>query len=206
MKISAVLPKGVIKNNEASSERINIKIFFALALALIEGTVIYIASESYLSSEMLDSFKGFFSDFSSKSMIEVFTGLVLTNLPFLIFSIILGSSTSGYIIIPLMGFLKITGIGVVNTYIYSAFGLKGVEYSLLVFYPGKFLLMFSFLFLMQACIENSLRIKNIAKGECRAEKYSISYAVKIIAATITMLLSSVVDCILIAAFSKLFSF
>lgn len=206
MKISAVISKGAIKSEDSFRGRINIIVFLVVASAIISGTVLYILSENYLSDGIKESFNSFYSEFACGTKTEVFTGLFLSNLPFVVFAVILGSSSTGYLIIPIIGFIKIIGLGVVNTYLYSSFGLKGLEYSLLIFTPGKFLLIFSVIFLMQSCIDNSIKIKSVLKGESKTESYRTYYTVRIVFAAVMMLLSSLIDCILAVSFSKLFSF
>ncbi len=206
MKISAVISKDIIKRSDAMKDRLNVKVFSVIAFALLSGTLLYILSENYLVEEMRESFIGFYSDFSSKSKTEVFTGILLAHLPYVAIMIILGSSSIGYLLIPLISYTKIAGISFLNSYLYSAFGLKGIEYSLLILFPGKFLMLFSVVFLMQCCIDNSVSVKNIIKGESRAENNGTFYAVRIAVAVIFLVFSSLVDCILAVSFSSLFSF
>lgn len=206
MKISAVISKRSIKSDESFRERINLKVFFVIAFALISGTTIYILCENYLSTEIYESFNIFNTEFSFKTKTEIFTGLFISNLTFVIVTVILGSSSSGYLLILITGYIRIIGIGVVNTFLYSSFGLKGLEYSLLIFSPGKFLMLFSVILLMQTCIDNSLKIKSVLKGESRTESQRTYYILRIAIAVIIMLLSSLVDCVLAAGFTNLFSF
>ncbi len=206
MKISAVISKDIIKRSGMAKNKLNLTVFLVIALALLSGTVLFIISEKNLSKEIGDSFISFYSDFSSKTNGEIFTGMLSSHLPYVILMIILGKSSVGYAVIPVLSFTKIIGISFLNTYLYSVFGLKGVEYSLLIFIPGKFLMIFSVIFLMQCCMENSLNIKNILKGESRLENNSYFYWVRITVAVMILTLSSLVDCILTVSFSSLFSF
>ncbi len=206
MKISAIISKDIIKTSDAMKDRLNIKVFSVIALALLSGTLLYILSENHLIEEMRDSFTNFYGQFTSKSKTEVFTGILLAHLPYVVLMIILGSSTVGYLLIPLLSYIKITGIGVLNSYLYSAFGLKGLEYSLLIFFPGKFLMLFSVIFLMQCCIDNSVSVKNIIKGESRVKKNGTYYLIRITVAVLLLALSALIDCILAVSFSSLFSF
>lgn len=206
MKISAVISKRSIKSDDSFRERKNLKIFLVSAFALISGTTIYMLCENYLSSEIYESFNVFNTEFSLKTKTEIFTGLFISNLTFVIVTVILGSSSAGYLLILITGYIRIIGIGVVNTFLYSSFGLKGLEYSLLIFSPGKFLMLFSVILLMQTCIDNSLKIKSVLKGESRTESQRTYYILRIAIAVIIMLLSSLVDCVLAAGFTNLFSF
>ncbi len=206
MKISAVISKDIIKRSDIARNKLNFTVFIVIALALLSGTVLFVLSDKSLTEEISNSFFGFYSDFSSKSKAEIFTGILSAHIPYVILMIIFGKSSVGYTVIPVLSFTKIIGIGFLNTYLYSAFGLKGVEYSLLVFIPGKFLMLFSVIFLMQCCMENSLNMKNIVKGESRTENISGFYGARITVAVIILTLSSLIDCILTVSFSSLFSF
>ena len=206
MRISAVVTKDMIKSSNIIKDRLNLEIFIVIALGIISGTVFYIYSEPHIAEEIGNSFAAFCTGFTQKTKAEVFTGLLLGHLPYVIFMLILGKSSIGYIVIPLISYVKIMGIGFLNSYLYAVFGLKGVEYSLLIFLPGKFLMLFSVIFLMQCCIKNSVGIKSYIKGETEAENNSTIYSVRIMIAVIILISSSLIDCILTVSFSSLFSF
>ncbi len=206
MKISAVIYPDIIKKDRLAKDKFLLLSFTVVALALVAGTVLYVFTEDYLTGEIWDTFTKFFVDFTSKTKIEVFSGMILAHLPYIMLMIIFGTSSVGYGFIVGLSFVKATGLGVLSAYLYSSFGLKGIEYALLVFFPGKFVLILSMLFLMHFCLNNSLYVCKLTKGECRAENNSTIYAVKVITAILLLVLSSLVDGFLAVSFSSLFSF
>ncbi len=206
MKISAVISSDIIKKEGLAKNKILILNFIVLASALITGTVLYIYCEDYLTGEIWNSFTGFAVDFTAKTKTEVFSGLLLSHLPYIVLMLVFGTSSVGSVFAAGLSFIKAAGLGVLTAYLYSYFGLKGVEYSMLIFLPGKFIMLFSMLFMTNVCISNSLHISKLTKGECKAENSSNIFAVKIATAVLLFVLSSLIDCALAVSFSSLFSF
>ncbi len=206
MKISAVISSDIIKREGIFKDKTLFINFLVLAFALVSGTVLYLSFENYLTGEIWEAFTGFSVDFSSKSKIEVFSGLLLSHIPYIILMIVFGTSSVGFIFSSATSFIKTAGLGIITAYLYSCFGLKGLEYSMLVFLPGKFIMLFSILFMMNTCMNNSLYISKLVKGECNKENSSNLFAVKFATAVILFILSSLTDCLLAVSFSSLFSF
>lgn len=206
MKINAVISSDIIKRNGFFKDKIQIFCFLVLSSALITGTILYVLSEEYLTEDMFRYFTGFYLDFSSKTTLEVFSGIILSHLPYVLLMIVFGTSSVGCYFVAAISFIKASGMGLISAYLYSSFGLKGIEYALLIFFPGKFLMIFSILFIMHSGINNALYVKGLTKGEYRAEKSSNLYAVKAVTAVLLFILSSLVDCFLAVSFSSLFVF
>ncbi len=206
MNIRAFVSSDIIQREGIFKDKVNMLNFTVIALALISGTVLYALTDGSYSNEIWDFFKAFSFDFSSKSKVEVFSGIIISHLPYIILMIIFGSSSIGYNFIALISFVKVAGIGMLSTYLYSSFGLKGIEYAVLIFFPGKFIMIFSILFLMHSCINNSLHIRKLTRGEYGTEKSNNIYTVKVASAVLLFLISSFIDCILSVSFSSLFVF
>ena len=206
MKIRAVISTDIIKSGGFIKHKLQLLNPALLALALVSGTVLYVVSRDYLTGEIWECFTGFFLDFSSKTKLEVFSGMLLSHLPYLVLTIVFGTCSMGYILVITAAFVKIMGIGMIATYLYSSFGLQGIEYALLIFFPGKFLMIFSMLYLMDICTTNSLYIKSLTKGESIIKNSSNLYTVRTVTAVIVFTFSLLIDCFLAVSFSSLFSF
>ncbi len=206
MKINAVISPYIIKRSSEEKDRVQLINFAVIASALVFGTVAFIFGEDYLSEDMLKSFREFFLHFTQSTSLEIFTGLLLAHIPYIILMIVFGNSAYGLSFIIILSFIKITGLSMLNALIYSEYGLKGIEYALLVFFPGKFILILSVLIMMNFCIYNSMHVKGALKGEWKNKDSGTLYITKAVTAVLLFILSSVIDCFFTASFSSLFSF
>lgn len=206
MKVSAVISPKIIKGNTFRYDKISLLNFGVLALGLLFGAVIYILSEDYLTGEIWNYFIKFTTDFSSKTNIEILSGMILSHIPYITLVVIFGTSAVGTSMIILISFFKTMGLSVVSSYIYSTYGLKGIEYSVMVFFPGKFVLLLSMLLLMYICINSSMSIKRTLAGELQSDYSFSEYLLKVSIGVVFFLLSSVIDFLAVICFSSLFSF
>lgn len=206
MKISAVISSDLIKKERYIKDKTLLLCFAVIASGLVSGTFIYLFAKEALNAEILDAFLSYFTSFSHKTKIEIFSGMLIANLPYILLVIVLGTSAYGSVFIAIFSFIKIAGLGILSAYFYSEFALKGVEYSLLVFFPGKFMLILSVLFMMHYSINNSIHISRLIKGEYKTENSSSLYSVKTATAVMMFILSSLFDCFMAVSFSSLFSF
>ncbi|MBE6774743.1 MAG: hypothetical protein E7543_00960 [Ruminococcaceae bacterium] len=206
MKINAVISTDIIKKEKITENKISIINFSVLASAIVCGTLLYVFLKDYFADGIFKSFTSFFSDFSNKTNLEIISGIALSHLPYILLMMILGTSACGCAIIVIISFIKVAGLGILAAYFYSSFALKGIEYALLVFFPGKFVLILSVLFMMHFCTNNSLNIKSLIKGECRAENMDSLYNLKSVIAILLFILSSAIDGFTVVSFSSLFAF
>lgn len=206
MKINAVISPRVSVEPNGPKNKIQLLSFAVIASSVIIGTLIFILSEDYISCDILSEFEGYFSSLENKNTLEVFTGFLLSHIPYIMLMIVLGTCTYGTAFILILSFLKISGLSFLNAVIYSTFGLKGIEYSLLVSHPGKFVLLLSVLLMTEFCIENSQKINSRLKGESKKQDSNNLYALKVAAAVLLFIFSSLVDCFFTVSFSSLFSF
>lgn len=206
MKINAVISPRVPVESNGPKNKIQLLSFAVIASSVIIGTLILILSKDYISSDILSEFEGYFSSLENKNTLEVFTGFLLSHIPYIMLMIVLGTCTYGTAFILILSFLKVSGLSVLNAVIYSTFGLKGIEYSLLVSHPGKFVLLLSVLLMTEFCIENSQKINSRLKGESKKQDSNNLYAVKIAVAVLLFIFSSLIDCFFTISFSSLFNF
>lgn len=177
--------------------------FLSIASGLIFGVVSYIFSSSLIESELYKLFVDFHLLFSDKTNLEIFSGFALSGLAYFFLMFVVGGSIFGKLLCSFITFIKAVGISLVTTYLYCDYGLKGFEYALLVFFPGKIILLFAMLFMTKTCIESSVLLTNVS--EMNSVKIK-NYCLKMIVVFIFLLISWMVDMLCIIIFSGLFSF
>lgn len=206
MRISAVFSSDIINKERFIKDKILLFSFVVIAAGIISGIILFVFANNLFGNEISDMFSDYFTDLSDKTKIEIFTGMLVSSLPYVILMILFGTSAYGTAVIAIISFIKVIGLGILSSFLYSSYALKGIEYSFLVFFPGKFILILSVLFMMNTCINNSLEINRVLKGERKAENSSLNYSVKVITAVIMFIISSAIDCLMTVSFSSLFSF
>ena len=203
MKINAVISKPALKVNSADKTAIISAVI--IAVGIIAGTVVFIFSKDTAVDSLCDYFLAFTSDFTNKNKPEIISGLILSNIPYFIMMLILGTSVIGVPGIAVLTFAKSMGIGLLVTYIYDSFALKGIEYCLLVLLPGKILLVFAMILLTQSCYVTSGNIRTSLYDKETAEPLH-KFAVRSLVILLLFLASSVVDYFTLTGFSSLFKF
>lgn len=204
MKINAVISKPNLKFDLSGK----IVVFSAviIAVGIILGAVIYSVAENELIDSLCSYFLSFVTDFTNKNKPEIISGLIFSNFPYLLLMLIFGTNVVGTIGAVALTFAKSMGLGVLFTYIYDSFALKGVEYCLLILLPGKFIMIFAMILLMQSCLITSNDIRKcISAAETRVVPLH-KFALRSLIITSLFLVSSVVDYLTLTSFSSLFNF
>lgn len=204
MKINAVISKPSLKVNYTDKTAILSAVI--IALGIICGTIIFLLSDNSITETLFEYFISFTTDFSNKNKPEILSGLILSHIPYFIATIVLGLSVVGVYLIPIITFIKSIGIGLLITYIYQAFTLKGIEYCLLVLFPGKFFLIFAMILLTQNCLITSNNIRLSAKGSKGRVVEPDKFILRTIFIVFIILASVAIDFITIICFSSLFDF
>ena len=203
MKINAVISKPAIEVNSANKSAILSAVI--ISMGIMSGVGIYLLSNGII-DELCDCFFAFVTDFSNKNKPEILSGLILSNVPYLIMMLIFATSVIGVFGIVGLTFAKSMGMGLLITYIYDSFALKGIVYSLLVILPGKFVMILAMILLTQSSIITSQDIRKSIS--CRDDK-TVSlhkFALRIVVILLIFILSSIIDFITICSFSSLFEF
>lgn len=178
----------------------------SIALGITFGTIMFIFNDKYISNELLKFFIDFETDFSGKSFFEIFFGFLAVNLVYIILLVVFGSSAIGEIPIVLLTFIKSLGIGSLTSYLFGEYGIRGLEYYLLVFLPGKVVLIFAMVLLLQNSLLSSHQIRQTVKGIIN-DKIDIKlYLLRTALIILIFILASIVDASAIKLFSPLFSF
>lgn len=209
MKINAALfPKRKPNNIKAPVKLDSTLIVSAsvIAVGLIVGAVSYGFNSQVFSSDLWSYFFEFSYNFSNKTYLEITSGLMLTNLLYFFVVLVMGTSAVGSYFVLLPTLIKSLGIGTLVCYLYMSFGLVGLEYCVLVLFPGKIIFLLVMLLLTQICFKMSSDIKNQLSATSREKVELKTFFFKIIIVFIILIISNVVDSLMILLFSGLFNF
>ena len=206
MKINAVISKPSVKLNSADKTAIISAV--VIAVSIIIGAVLYSIAKSDVTDTLCEYFLKFMTDFSNKNKPEIISGLIFTNIPYLFMMLIFGTSLIGTPAVFTLTAIKSIGMGLLTTFIYDTYSLEGIEYCLLVFFPGKFILVFAMILLTQNCCINSLSIIYAVKGiEGRVVQLQFDkFILRSVFIIILFVLASIVDFLMLNFFSSLFMF
>ena len=177
--------------------------FTSIFSGLILGVIAYITLSESKFSDLLDTIIRFNTDFSDKNLTELFCGIALSSLPYYLAMFILGGSIFGRLFSEILTTIKAMGISIITSFLYSNMGLKGVEYALLIFFPGKIILIFALLLATVVSLEMSKKITNNDKTELSLtiKNYVIKYSIILL----LFVLSWSIDLISYKIFSDLFN-
>ena len=204
MKVKAVINRSDFRlNNSSKSAIISFAVIF---LGIVFGIMLYSLSDEALLTALQEDFISFVSVLKNKNNPEIFAGLFFQNILYCIIMIIFSLCVYGTPAVLLISFIKAMGLGLLTTCIYDSFLLKGVEYCLLVFFPGKVFLVFAMILLTQNSSVNSNSITKSFKG-CAERGGSLKkFALRTVVIIIILTLSNTVDYFACALFSSLFEF
>ena len=154
----------------------------------------------------------FLSDFKerlNKPLLEAFITSISSTFVFGLISFFMGLSMWGFILAPIVPFVRGVCIGLCEGYLYSAYGLKGVCFHALIFLPGIFISSIAILLMTREAmkISNCFSSAMLTNSNASATSTSIKlYVIRSSCITIIILISSVIDLISSLMFSKFFSF
>lgn len=180
--------------------------FLSVLSGLLGGSLIYALYIFNNDNHIVDIFITFNTDFIGKSDIEVFSGIALSILVYFIALFISGSSIFGRTMCIVTTLLKFAGIGALISYLYTYYGLKGLEYVLLIFFPGKIFLIFAAVLMTKSGFDMSSAIKNGSVEKESAGSVMKIYYLKSLMFLLLFILSAAVDFFTIKIFSGLFDF
>lgn len=177
--------------------------FIFLVFGLLSGVFVFVLSQQTVSIELNHLLSDFNKLSLSESHSEIFTRILLNGLSYFIIMYMLGGSIFGKYLCPVLSIIKMMGISLITSHLYCCYGLKGFEYALLVFFPGKFILLFAILYLTKICIDNSRGVLCCERNNFSAELKA--YCIKSAAVFLIFLLSWIIDFLCSIIFSELFS-
>lgn len=209
-----------LKRNFSKIKRTNVKEFLIknkllvfLSIFLLFG-IFFGAVLMKLADENVIKFVNalFLSDFKkrlSKPLLEVFIASISSTFIFVLISFFMGLSMWGFILAPVIPFVRGICIGLCEGYLYSAYGLKGICFHSLIFLPGIFISSIAVLLMTREAmkISNCFSSAIFSKGSASPISTSIKlYVIRSGCITIIILISSVIDLVSSLLFSKFFSF
>ena len=204
MKVKAVINKPEIKlDSTGKSSVVSAVVIFS---GVIAGIALYIVSDEALLEDLGNRFILFANEFINKNKPEIFSGLIFQDIIYCAFMLVFAFCIFGTPIVFLLSFIKAMGLGLLTTYIYDIYALKGIEYCLLVIFPGKLILIFAMILLTQNCYVNSTQMtKKLlyqSDGGVSLKKYILRTQIILI----VIIISSITDFITLNSFSSLFGF
>lgn len=177
--------------------------FIAILFGLIFGTVLTVFFENGIKNEILSLFVSFNTEIADKSKMELFSGIILSGLLYFGAMFISGGNIFGKELSLIITAVKASGITAVIAFLYSQYALKGLEYCLLIFLPGKLIFMFGMLFMTKCCFDFSKKLRCNSNEVIKDTKL---FSLKSSISFLIFMLSWTVDFLAIIVFSGLFDF
>ena len=207
MKVSAVIKnpgKDILR--AISENKSAILSTVIISFGIIIGALLYILKAENLSENLIENFISFSTEFTHNSKPEIFSGLILYDIINIIVMALLGVSAIGYPIVVLVSLFNSMGLGIIVASVFDRFALEGIEYCLLVFLPGKFLLVLSMILLTQNCCITSKEIYLTVTNKNDRAVDLRKYFIRIFVIVSIILISTLLDFITLISFSSLFYF
>ncbi len=154
MKIKAVIiPKHTFKSLKplVAERRCRHLFIFYLSLAVFTGIIIYSYKEDEISIKFTEYFSDYIRVISADDKAETVYTIIIQSLPGIIAFVFLSTSAIGGVLIYAFSFIKIAGVSTFVAFLYSQYGSAGIKYCFLVFLPGYFIYITSFLILISTC-------------------------------------------------------
>lgn len=205
MKINSVIINRfkAYKTTDLSRYSGTLVTFFIMLSAMISGSVFYFMSDIGLKDKIGEVFVHFNEQYMAKSKPEIFLGLLMWALLYLITMLLCSTSVIGTPFVYLINFIRISALSILISHMYWSYGLRGFEYSLLVLLPGKLFLLLSYLIITDVCIDITKNIRSVSE-KYRSDVKNIF--MRVIIGIIMTLLQIITDYSVLTLFSGLFEF
>ena len=203
MKIINKIKKSISQN----------KLMTFLSLVLLLGVFLGSNIEDFLGNQVIENITSIFlSSFKyrfSQPIFYVFISSLSSNFLFLLISFFMGLSVWGFLLVPIIPFFRGFSVGLIQNYLYSQYGIKGILFQLTALFPGIFISSVAILFMAKESILISQSFSNILifKSNSKFSKVDFKeYMIKIGIILSLALLSVIVDIFLNFFLLKNFSF
>lgn len=209
------LKKGLrrIKKINVRTFLINNKLLIFLSMFLLIGIFLGAILLKYADGGVMRLINVLFlSDFKkrfSKTLLEVFITSISSTFIFVIISFFIGLSMWGFILAPIIPLIRGICIGLTESYLYSAYGLKGIIFHTLIFLPGIFISSVAVLLMARESMKTSNHFSSMIFLKDRSEvvRNGIKlYMIRSGCIAIIVLISSAVDVVSSFLFSKMTPF
>ena len=208
MKVSAV----IVNPHKKKRNKKDIPLSFLLSilsilLGLVSGTLLYCFLKENLYSEVFSFFINFFSDYTQKSCLEILSGLIISELPYIFMMLIFSFSAIGFPFTIIFTFIKSLAPTLLFSHLYYEYGLNGAEYVFLVLLPGEIICIFGVLLMTKSSFNLSKFFSDnikVTRGESAEEIRS--FTLKFAVSTVIILISNVITFLAVSCFGSLFAF
>ena len=180
--------------------------FISILSGLVFGSVVAVLPEHGIKSEILSVFLSFNTDFADKTKTEILSGFVLSGLIYFALLFLFGGNVFGKELVLIITSLKASGITAIIAFLYAEYSLKGLEYTLLVFLPGKAVFFFAMLFMTKSAYDFSGRLRRGLRDKDDMKIHTRLFCLKVLISFVVFALSWLIDFACICIFSGLFSF
>ena len=180
--------------------------FITMFTGVLVGVFIYAFLLNNTENVFFDLFISFNTDYISKSNIEIFSGILFNGLVYYLILFLSGTSFLGRYICITATFMKVVGITTLISYLYIQYGLKGLEYVLLVFFPGKAVLLLAAVIMTKNSYDMSRVVNNVIIEKGSTTSMKKLYYFKSLVFSFLFILSALIDFLALKIFSGLFDF
>lgn len=204
MKINAVIfKKDKFKDLKYSSEKRKKLIFLTsyLSVFVLIGILMFLLHKDKTHTIFNECFREYIQFIKEKSKPEVFAGLLTGNLFYFILVLFFTFNLLGKPFIYIISGLKISGLSAIVAYLYYSYQIKGIEYTLLVLLPGKLLLIFAIILMINL---TSSHIDEFIKRNCENKTDIGINLIKLLFIFLIIMISTAVDTLTAVTFSELF--
>lgn len=133
---------------------------------------------------MASIFNSFLQARNSQAFLTSLVNTLLTSFVLPSCTVLFGLSVIGFPIVATIPFFQGMGIGMISTYIYATYGLHGIGYCALVFFPGKVLQCAALVFFCKEGMTMSYGLFNVSRGT--SKNFDIRKEMKLYIARITV--------------------
>ena len=190
------------------------KLLVFLSLVLLCGIFWGSNIEELMKNQTVENITSMFlNDFknrASQPIFFVFISSLSSVFLFILVSFFMGLSIWGFLFVPLIPFFRGLSIGLVQNYLYSQYGLKGLLFQLIILFPGIFISSIAILLMAKESMLISQTFSNILifRSNSKFEKKSDlkTYIIKVGIILSIALGSVVIDMFLNFFFLRFFQF
>lgn len=204
MKINAVFTKPKLNKSKPNFDSSLLYSVIVIVLAFISGTLIYIIKNNFIETNLIEAFQSFILNFSKNSFVEIFFSSLATEITFILVIVLFGTSFLGMIPIYVFTFIKMSGVAVFVTYLFSSYAITGLEYYIIVLLPSTIIQIFYVLIAQERCSLFSIQIKNKLFNDTDVKLNFKNYAIETAFILLLIVASSLIKTTCIKLFSSLF--
>ena len=177
----------------------------SLAAILLFGMICGALVTKNISSGKLNSlssiFNGYITARNNQSFFSSFFNTLFSSLILPAISILFGLSAIGFPLVTAIPFFQGLGLGMIATYIYSSYGLHGIGYCLLIFFPYNVMNCAILLFFCKEGMTMSYGIFCMGRGV--VNNFDVQKEMKLYFARVLIFLLFIVIASAVSAFSGL---